>query len=65
MKWRRRIATRWWKITDIAFSSTVKASELKNSMLASSTQPMTSRCAMKLRSSATIAADWPGISHSR
>ena len=32
-KCRRRIATRCKKITDIAFSSTVNASELKKSML--------------------------------
>ena len=49
----------------MAFSSTVKASELKNTMLASSTQPMTSRCAMKLASSPTMAPDCPGINHSR
>ena len=41
MKWRRRITTRCRKITDIAFSSTVKASELKNTMVASSSQPIT------------------------
>ena len=33
----------------MAFSSTVKASELKNSIVTSKTQPMTSRCARKLR----------------
>jgi hypothetical protein len=39
------------KITDIAFSSTVKASELKKIMATSSTQPITSRCARKFASS--------------
>jgi hypothetical protein len=53
------------KITDIAFSSTVKASELKNSIVTSSTQPITSLCSRKWASSATTAFDWPGISHSR
>ena len=47
MKWRRRITTRWRKMTDIAFSSTVKASELKNTMVASSTQPITAAMVQK------------------
>ena len=42
-KCRRRMATRWRKMTDIAFSSTVNASELKNSMLTSRRPPITSR----------------------
>ena len=65
MKWRRRIATRCRKITDIAFSSTVNASELKNSIVASTTQPITSRFARKFDSSKMIAFDCPGITHSR
>ena len=65
MKCRRRATTRWWKITDIALSSTLKANELKNSMLASRTQPMTARWARKLASSATMARDCPGTIHSR
>ncbi len=65
MKWRRRITTRWRKITDIAFSSTVKASELKNTIVASSTQPITPRWSRKRSNSEMTAADCPGISHSR
>jgi hypothetical protein len=59
------MATRCVKITAIAFSSTVNASELKNSIVNSNNQPATSRCAMKLASSRTTAVDWPGSSHSR
>jgi hypothetical protein len=40
---RLRSATRCRKITEIAFSSTLKPSELKNSIVISSTQPITSR----------------------
>ena len=42
-KRRRFTATRWKKITDIAFSSTVKASALKNTSVSSSTGPITWR----------------------
>ena len=51
MKRRRLITTRWTKMTDIAFSSTVNASELKNSIVTSSTQPITPRCSTKRASS--------------
>ena len=50
---RRWIFTRWKKITDIAFSSTVNASALKNTIVTSSTPPITSRWSRNLRSSAT------------
>ena len=65
MKRRFRATTRCRKITDIAFSSTVKASELKKIIVANSSQPMSPRLARKCESSATIADDWPGTSHSR
>jgi len=42
---------------DIAFSSTVKASELKKISVPASTQPSTSRCSMKRASSATTGFD--------
>ena len=53
------------KITDIAFSSTVKASELKKIIVPKRSQPTPSRLSRKWASSPTIAADWPGTSHSR
>ena len=65
MKRRFRSTTRCRKITDIAFSSTVKASELKKIIVASSSQPTPSRWSRKWASSVTIAFDWPGTSHSR
>ncbi len=65
MKWRRRIATRWMKITDIAFSSTVKASELKKIIVTSSSQPIEPWWTRKLESSRMIEIDWPGMIHSR
>jgi hypothetical protein len=47
-KCRRRIATRCLKITHMAFSSTVKASELKNIMVTTSTPAdHRSRCSRK------------------
>ena len=49
-------------MTDIAFSSTVNASELKKSMVTNSTQPIRSRCARKFVSSVTIKLDCPGAS---
>ncbi|MNR53152.1 hypothetical protein D3C85_1731120 [compost metagenome] len=52
------------KMTDMAFSSTVKASELKKIIVTSSTQPRAG-CSMKRASSATSARDCPGSSHSR
>ncbi len=64
-KWRLWSALRWWKITAIALSSTLKASELKNTIVTSSTGPSTSRWSRKLDSSATMAFDCPGSSHSR
>ena len=59
-KCRRRIATRWKKMTDIAFSSAVNASALKNTSVTSSTPPITCRCSTKLRSSSTSASERPG-----
>ncbi|MNN92835.1 hypothetical protein D3C81_2111810 [compost metagenome] len=59
------MATRWMKITLMAFSSTVNAKELKNSMVSSSSQPITPRLLRKCATSATMAFDCPGTSHSR
>ena len=54
-KCRRRSTTRWWKITDIAFSSTVNASALNTTIDTSSTPPSAVRCARNARRSATSA----------
>jgi hypothetical protein len=64
-KRRRRIATRWKEMTDIAFSSTVNASALKNTSVRSSTLPITRRCSTKLRSSSTSASERPGTTNAR
>ena len=62
---RRFTAMRCRKITDIAFSSTLKASELKNSIVANNTQPTAALLSRKSRSSCTTCLDWPGTTNSR
>ena len=53
------------KITDIALSSTVNASELNTSMVPSRIQPTATRASRKFASSLTTAFDCPGAIHSR
>ena len=56
-KCRLLIATRWKKITDMAFSSTLKTSALRKSIVKSSAAPTTSRCFRNVRSSSTNVLD--------
>jgi len=61
----RRVAERMGvEPARIAFSSTVKASELKKIIVPISTQPAISRCSRKVESSRTIASPCPGTTHS-
>ena len=65
MKCRRSTRTRWKKITDMAFSSTVKAMELKNTSTPIPTQPTTSRLARNACIWATRSCAIPGTTRSR
>ena len=55
----------WVLLATMVFFSSLAFTVLENTIVASSTQPMTSRCSRKLASSPTSACDWPGTSHSR
>ena len=59
-KCRLRCATRCRNITENALSSTLNASELKNSSVASRNHPTTWRYSRNDASSSTSALDWPG-----
>ena len=60
MNRRRWIATRWWKITDIAFSSTVNARALEKIIVMRSTPPTTRSWSRKTARSLTSARGLAG-----
>ncbi len=65
MNRRWRSTMRCVKITDMDFSSTVKASELKKSIVAARSQPVTCWFVRNPESSSMSGRDWPGTIHSR